>query len=84
MVFRRYFGISITSSFALGTGIPVIGAAAVLGGSPTLNLFLYGASVQACLSSGIVSLLICAAVSAAWTVVYNALGSAVLARSDVY
>ena len=84
VIFRRYFGVSITSSFVLGTGIPIIGAAAILGNSAALNIFLYGASVSACLSSGFATLLVCALVSVAWAVVYNALGTAVLARSDVY
>ena len=84
VIFRRHFGLSIASCFLLGTGIPVIGAAAILGNTSALNIFLYGASVYACLSSNLVTLLVCLAVSAAWTVIYNALGSAVLARSDVY
>ncbi len=84
IIFRRYFGISIASSFFLGTGILIIGAAAILGNSPALNLFLYGSSVNACLSSNIVTLVVCAAVSVAWAVIYNLLGSIVLARSDVY
>ena len=84
VIFRRHFGLSIASCFFLGTGIPVIGAAAILGNTSALNIFLYGASVYACLSSNLVTLLVCLAVSAAWTVIYNALGSAVLARSDVF
>jgi hypothetical protein len=84
VVLRRYFGISIASSFFLGTGILVIGAAAVLGNSPLLNIFLYGSSVYACLSAGAVNLLTCVIVSAAWAVIYNLLGSAVLSRCDVY
>ena len=84
VIFRRYFGISITSSFILGTGIPIIGAAAILGNNSLLNVFLYGSSGYACLSSNIMTLLVCAAVSVAWTVFYNLLGSIVLARSDVY
>lgn len=84
VLFRRYFGISIASSFFIGTGIPVIGAAAVLGNNSALNIFLYGSSVSACLSSNLVTLLTCAVVSVVWAIVYNALGTAVLARSDVY
>ena len=84
VIFRRQFGVSITSCFVLGTGIPVIGAAALLGNSPLLNIFLYGSSVNACLSSNPVTLLTCIAVSAAWFIVYNALGTLVLTRSDVY
>ena len=84
VVLRRYFGISIVLSFFLGTGILVIGAAAVLGNSPLLNIFLYGSSVYACLSAGAVNLLTCVIVSAAWAVIYNLLGSAVLSRCDVY
>ena len=84
IIFRRYFGISIASSFFLGTGIPIIGAAAIVGNNSLLNVFLYGSSVYACLSSNIMTLLVCAAVSVAWTVIYNLLGSIVLARSDVY
>ena len=51
IIFRRYFGISIASSFFLGTGILIIGAAAIIGNNAALNIFLYGASVYACLSS---------------------------------
>ena len=84
VIFRRHFGIAIASSFFLGTGIPVIGAAAVLGNNSALNVFLYGSSVYACLSSNLVTLGVCIAISVAWTLIYNVLGSAVLARSDVY
>ena len=55
VIFRRYFGISVASSFFFGTGILIIGAAAIIEtlGLPTyvLNLFLYGSSVNACLIS---------------------------------
>ncbi|MBR2288161.1 MAG: hypothetical protein IJ865_07940 [Clostridia bacterium] len=84
VILRRQFGVSITSSFVLGTGIPIIGAAALVGNSPLLNVFLYGSSVNACLSSTIVTLLTCALVSVVWAVIYNALGTLILARSDVY
>ena len=84
VVLRRYFGVSITLSFILGTGIPIIGAAAILGNTPALNVFLYGASVYACLSSNILTLLVCIVISCLWAVVYNALGTLVLSRSDVY
>ncbi|MBQ9791752.1 MAG: hypothetical protein IJW28_04110, partial [Clostridia bacterium] len=59
VIFRRYFGVSIVSSFFFGTGILIIGVAAVLGNSPVLNIFLYGSSVFACLSSSIVTLIVC-------------------------
>ncbi|MBQ8407528.1 MAG: hypothetical protein IJY39_01550 [Clostridia bacterium] len=88
VVFRRYFGISIASSFFFGTGILIIGAAAIVErlAIPTaiLNLFLYGASVNANLSSNIGALLICAAVSVAWSVIYNLLGTKILSECDVY
>ena len=84
VLFRRYYGISIASSFFIGTGIPIIGAAALLGNNSALNVFLYGSSVNACLSSNMVTLLTCIAVSVIWAVVYNVLGTAVLSRSDVY
>ena len=88
VIFRRYFGISIASSFFFGTGILIIGVAAVVENlslpTPFLNLFLYGASVNANLSSNIGALIICIAVSLAWTVFYNFLGSKVLSGSDVY
>jgi len=84
VVLRRHFGVSIFLSFFIGTGIPVIGAAAVLGNSSILNVFLYGSSVYACLGSTFTSLLVCIAVSCAWAIVYNVLGSVVLSRSDVY
>lgn len=84
IVFRRYFGISIASSFFLGTGIPVIGAAAILGNNSILNIFLYGSSVNACLTANILSLLICVIVSGVWWAIYTLLGTAVLNRCDVY
>ena len=88
IIFRRYFGISIASSFFFGTGILIIGAAAIVENLqlPTafLNIFLYGSSVNACLVSNIGTLLICTVVSVAWTFVYNVLGTRILYKSDVY
>lgn len=88
VIFRRYFGISVASSFFFGTGILIIGAAAIVENLklPTafLNIFLYGASVNANLSSGISSLLICIVVSALWTVIYNVAGTRILNKCDVY
>ena len=88
IIFRRYFGISIASSFFFGTGILIIGAAAIVENLsiPTgfLNIFLYGSSVNACLTSNIGTLFICIIVSAAWAVFYNYLGTKILSNSDVY
>jgi len=88
IIFRKYFGISIASSFFFGTGILIIGAAAVVESLslPTyfLNLFLYGSSVNACLNSGIGTLAVCVLVSLAWTFIYNLAGTHVLNKSDVY
>ena len=88
VIFRRYFGISVASSFFFGTGILIIGAAAIVESLalPTsfLNLFLYGSSVNACLSSNMVTLLTCVAVSIIWAVIYNIVGSFILSKSDVY
>ncbi|MBQ7374170.1 MAG: hypothetical protein IJW64_06420 [Clostridia bacterium] len=84
VIFRKYFGISIASSFFFGTGILVIGVGAMVGNTPVLNLFLYGSSVFACLSSTAVNALVCLLTSVFWAVVYNAVGSLVLYRSDVY
>lgn len=88
IIFRRYFGASIASSFFFGTGILIIGAAAVVENLrlPTafLNIFLYGSSVNACLVSNIGTLLICTVVSVAWAFVYNVLGTRILYKSDVY
>ncbi len=84
IIFRRYFGISIASSFFFGTGILIIGAAAIMGNSFILNIFLYGSSVYACLSANILSVLICLIVSVAWSVIYNILGTYILNKSDVY
>ena len=85
VIFRKYFGISIASSFFFGTGILIIGAGAILGNSsPLLNVFLYGSSVNDCLNSNIFTLFICILVSLGWTVIYNLLGTRVLSRSDVY
>ena len=88
IIFRRYFGISIASSFFFGTGILIIGVAAVVENLsiPTgfLNIFLYGSSVNACLTSNVGTLLICIIVSVAWTFFYNILGTKILSNSDVY
>ena len=84
IIFRKFFGISIASSFFFGTGILIIGAAAVLGNSSVLNLFLYGSSVYACLSANVFTVLICLLCSVAWAVIYNVLGTHILSKSDVY
>lgn len=84
IIFRRYFGVSIASSFFFGTGILIIGAAAILGNSSILNIFLYGSSVFACLSSNFLSVIICLVVSVAWAVIYNIVGTYILSKSDVY
>ena len=88
VIFRRYFGISVASSFFFGTGILIIGAAAIVESLalPTsfLNLFLYGSSVNACLASNAITLLTCVAVSVVWAVIYNIVGSFILSKSDVY
>ena len=88
IIFRRYFGVSIASSFFFGTGILIIGAAAVVENLslPTgfLNIFLYGASVNACLASNVGTLITCIVVSLAWTFIYNFLGTKILSKSDVY
>lgn len=84
VIFRKFFGISIASSFFFGTGILIIGAAAVVGNSALLNIFLYGSSVYACLTSNFLTVIICLVVSCAWTVIYNVLGTWILNKSDVY
>lgn len=84
VIFRKHFWISIASSFFFGTGILIIGAGAILGNSAILNIFLYGSSVFACLSSNLLSVLICLIVSICWTVIYNMTGTHILNKSDVY
>jgi len=84
IIFRKYFGVSIASSFFFGTGIVIIGAAAVVGNSSVLNVFLYGSSVYACLSATPLTLIVCVVCSIAWTLIYNILGTVVLSRCDVY
>lgn len=84
IIFRRYFGISIASCFFFGTGILIIGAAAIVGNSSILNIFLYGSSVYACLNSSILTLLVCIGISSLWTIIYNLLGTYILSKSDVY
>ena len=88
IVFRKYFGISIASSFFFGTGILIIGVASIVEvlslSSGFLNIFLYGASVFACLSSNIVTLIVCLLVSVAWAVIYNFVGTLILNKCDVY
>lgn len=84
VLFRRYFGLGIVSSFFFGTGILIVGIAMLAGNSPVLNIFLYGSSVYACLSSTVATLFVCIACSLGWAVIYNLLGSFVLNKSDVY
>ncbi len=84
VIFRKFFGISIASSFFFGTGILIIGAGAILGNTPILNVFLYGSSVYACLSANIITLLVCIVCSVVWTIIYNLLGTYLLNRTDVY
>ena len=84
IIFRRKFGISIALCFFIGTGIPVIGAAALVGNTEALNIFLYGSSVYACLSSNALTLFICLLNSVVWALVYNVLGWLVLSKRDVY
>ena len=88
VIFRRYFGISVASSFFFGTGILIIGAAVIIEALhlPTamLNLFLYGSSVNACLAANLGTLVICVLVSLAWTLIYNLAGTRILNKSDVY
>ncbi|MBQ8392985.1 MAG: hypothetical protein IJX51_04350 [Clostridia bacterium] len=88
IIFRRYFGISVASSFFFGTGILIIGVAAIIESLnlPTyvLNLFLYGSSVNACLTSNVGTLIVCTLVSASWALIYNLVGTHILNKSDVY
>lgn len=88
IIFRKYFGISIASSFFFGTGILIIGVAAIVENlhipTPFLNLFLYGSSVNACLESNIGTLIVCILVSLMWTFIYNVIGTRILYKSDVY
>ena len=88
IIFRRYFGISIASSFFFGTGILIIGAGSIIDSlslkSSVLNLFLYGSSVNACLNSNVWTLFTCLLVSLMWTIIYNFFGTKILNSSDVY
>lgn len=84
VIFRRFFGISIASSFFFGTGILIIGAAAVFGNSSILNIFLYGSSVYACLSSTFITLIVCILNSVLWSIIYITFGTYILNKSDVY
>ncbi len=84
IIFRKHFWISILLSFFFGTGILIIGVAGLVGNSAVLNLFLYGSSVYACLSSNLLSVVVCGLCSAVWTVIYNLVGTYILNKSDVY
>ena len=84
VIFRKFFGVSIISCFFFGTGILIIGAAAIFGNSSVLNIFLYGSSVFACLSSSIVTVIVCLVCSVAWTLVYIFAGTKLLSKCDVY
>ena len=84
VILRKYFGVSIASSFFFGTGILVIGVGSIVGNTPILNVFLYGSSVFACLTSNLWTIINCLLVSLAWTAIYILVGSHILNRSDVY
>lgn len=84
VIFRKHFWISIVSSFFFGTGILIIGASAIFGNSSILNIFLYGSSVYACLTSSLLSVVVCLICSLVWSVIYNVLGTIILNNSDVY
>ncbi len=84
IIFRKFFGISIASSFFFGTGILIIAAGAIFGNTSILNVFLYGSSVYACLSANILTLIVCLVCSVVWAIIYNLLGSYILSRTDVY
>ncbi len=84
VIFRKFFGVSIASSFFFGTGILIIAAGAIVGNNSLLNVFLYGSSVYACLSANILTLAVCLVCSVVWAVIYNLLGSLILSRTDVY
>ena len=86
VIFRKYFGVSIASSFFFGTGLPIIALGMILGNNlgSVLNIFLYGSSVYACLSATPLTLVVCLAVSVAWAVIYNVAGTKVLSKCDVY
>lgn len=84
VILRKQFGVSIVSSFFFGTGILIIGAAVILGNNSALNIFLYGSSVYACLTSTPVTVGVCLVCSAAWVVIYNLAGTLILSKSDVY
>lgn len=86
IIFRKYFGVSIASSFLLGTGLPIIAIGMIFGNSAgsVLNIFLYGSSVYACLSSNVLTLLVCIVVSVVWAIIYNVLGTRILTKCDVY
>jgi hypothetical protein len=86
VIFRKHFGVSIASSFLFGTGLPIIAVGMILGNTTgfVLNIFLYGSSVYACLSSNIATLAVCLIISVTWAVIYNGLGTRLLSKSDVY
>lgn len=84
IIFKRFFGNSIIASFFFGTGILIIGAAAIFGNSSILNIFLYGASVYACQTSTIITLIVCLINSIIWFVIYNVIGTIILNHTDVY
>ena len=87
VIFRKYFGVSVASSFFFGTGILIIGAAAIIEGLlpvSFLNIFLYGSSVFACLSATPLTFVVCLACSLVWAVIYNVVGTMVLNKCDVY
>ena len=86
VIFRKYFGVSIVSSFFFGTGLPIIALGMLLGNNlgSVLNIFLYGSSVYACLSATPLTLVVCLVCSVAWAVIYNVAGTKVLSKCDVY
>ncbi len=84
LIFRKNFGASVALSFFFGTGIPTIAIGSLVGNTPVLNIFLYGSSVYACLSSGILNVVVCVFVSVACAAIYAFLGTKLLNKSDIY
>lgn len=86
VLFRRLLGISIVGSFFFGTGMLVMGAAAVLasmGLESLMGVFLYGAASGASLSSTWITVIVSLACSAAWALIYTQLSTFILNHRDL-
>lgn len=86
VLFRRMMGLSIVGCFLFGTGMLVMGLAAVLatfGKEWLMGVFLYGAASSASLSATPLTVVACLACSLVWAFIYTQLSTFILTHRDL-